>query len=98
MQKHSLIAWVNIIKPLRITSFKSIIPKILISSRVKWIHLIIISHFSVINKNSDRLFGNDQTSLLVNAPYSQTFAIVNLVITPPVFNFVVSFTVTLHTA
>ena len=44
--------WVNIIKALGITSFESIYPKILTSSRVRGIGLINKSYFSVINKTT----------------------------------------------
>ena len=44
--------WDNIIKALRIASFKGIHPKIFTSSKVRGICLISKSYFSVINKTT----------------------------------------------
>ena len=44
--------WVSMVKPLWITSFKSVCPKIFMSSRVKGIFLINKSYVSAIDKTT----------------------------------------------
>ena len=90
--------WINIIKALGITSFKSIYPKILTSSRVRGIPLINKSYFSVINTTtvaSCLKVSKKPCLFMIFTP--QTFLIVILIIILPVSEFIVSLIVILHT-
>ena len=89
--------WVNIIKTLGITSFKSIYPKIITSSRVRGIGLINKSYFSVLSVSCPLWPAVWKWAKKPASLWSYTFPIVILIIIPPVSEFIVSLTVILHT-
>ena len=83
-------------KPLGIARFKSIYPKIFMSSMVREIRLINKSCSSVIDKTSVAgcLEVRKKALLMIFTP--GTFLIVILIIIPPVSEFVMCLTVTFH--
>ena len=88
----------QIIKPLWTASFKTIYPKVFTSGRVRGICLFNKSYFSVIDKTTVAtcLEASKNASLFMLFTF-QTFRIVILVIVTPIPEFVISFTVNLHT-
>ena len=75
---------VNIIKPLEISSFKSIYPNMFTSNSVRGIHLINKSYFSIITKTTmaSLLEVSKKNCLFMIFTY-ETFPIVILIMIPP---------------